>query len=84
MDPKTTMRKRSALEERIVMQARRRRKKIDEVAIVVGMKIFAFMYGWFCEIEGNEREREGKESKDGGENECVWMGKREEVQIIYK
>ena len=39
MDPKNTMRKRSAVEERMVMQARRRRNKFDGLAIVVGMKM---------------------------------------------
>jgi hypothetical protein len=39
MDPKNKMRKRSAMEERMVMQGRRRRNKFDELAIVVEMKM---------------------------------------------
>jgi len=39
MDPKNTMRRRNAVEERMVMQARRRRNKFDGLAIVVGMKM---------------------------------------------
>jgi len=39
MDPKNTMRKRSAVEERMVMQARLRRNKFDQLAIAVEMKM---------------------------------------------
>lgn len=57
MDPKNTMRRRSAVEGRIVMRARFRRDEIVELAMIVKMKML-FLCMMVCERERQERERE--------------------------
>ena len=59
MDPKNTMRMRSAMEGRIVMRARFRRDEIVEWAMIVKMKML-FLCMMVCEIDEDKKEKENE------------------------